>query len=114
MMAEPLTDAPLTESNGLPTYLSITAALTSLVGSLSFHSSLLLADALTTGTDLFDDRILSVDPSSLTETLLFSASSMTPITGHDQEILRFHATIAADAAPPEHGTTGTASTAAPP
>ena len=36
----------------------------------------------------------------------YSALGSTPITGDEQEILRFHATVAADAAPPKRGTTG--------
>ena len=101
-----LTGAPLADSNGLPIHLSTSSSITSLSGSLSFDSSLLLADALTTGADLPDDWILSVDPSSPAGTLIYSASGTTAITGDDQEILCFHATVAADAAPPARGTTG--------
>lgn len=52
------------------------------------------------------DWNVQLDPSSTPGQLQYSASGTTAITGDDQEILRFHATVAADAAPPARGTTG--------
>jgi len=103
---DPVTGQPIAAATGLPIHLSTTAALTSLSGSLSFDSSLLLADALTAGADLPDDWTLNVDPNSPAGKLLYSATGSTAITGDDQEILRFQAIVAAAAAPPERGTTG--------
>ena len=105
-----LTGAPLADSNGLPIHLSTSTSLTSLSGSLSFDSSLLLHEqlesALTAGADLPGDWNVQLDPSSTPGQLQYSASGTTAITGDDQEILRFHATVAAAAAPPARGTTG--------
>ena len=81
-------------------------SVTSLSGSVSFDSSLFVADALTLGADLPDDWSLSVDPSSPAGQLLYTASGSTAIRGRDQEIVRFQATVAAAAAPPERGTAG--------
>jgi len=58
-----------------------------------------LADALVAGADLPDDWTLSVDASSHAGQLLYVATGSTPISGNAQEILRFQATVAAQAAP---------------
>ena len=103
---DPLTGEPTAGGAGLPIHFSTSAAVTSLSGSVSFDSSLFVADALTVGADLPDDWSLSVDPSSPAGQLLYTASGSTAIRGRDQEIVRFQATVAAAAAPPERGTAG--------
>ena len=105
-----ITGRPLETSKGLPIHLTTSTNLTAFSGQISYDSSLLLNEqlesALSAGADLPADWNLQIDPSSTPGELRYSALGSTPITGRDNEILRFNATVAPEAAPPALGTTG--------